>query len=199
MTLLVLSDGFPTAPTSPELAARSALEAAGAAAQSGIRIEAFGLGLESAGDHDLYAQIASRTGGRYHPLAQPAAVIHELPRIDLADVSSIELANATTGAPGRAVRSRPDGSFDGFLLLAPGENRIRVTARDDAGAERSDERIVVYDQRAARTPEEAEAFDRRVLDLRYTLEQRRLETELVAEIEAARNQRRELEVRPEEP
>ena len=50
MTLLVLSDGWPTAPVSPELAARAALDAAGAAAQSGIRIEAFGLGLESAGD-----------------------------------------------------------------------------------------------------------------------------------------------------
>ena len=32
-----------------------------------------------------------------------------------------------------------------------------------------------------------------------TLEQRRLEAELVAEIEAARKQRRELEIRAEEP
>jgi len=199
MTLLVLSDGWPTAPVSPELAARAALDAASVAAQSGIRIDAFGLGLESAGDRDVYAQIASRSGGQYRALAQPAAVIHELPKIDLAEVGAIDLANATTGAAGRAVRSRPDGSFDGFVLLAPGENQIRVTARDDAGASRSDERTVFYDERAARSPEEADAFDRRLLDLRRTLEQRRLEAELVAEIEAARRQRRELEIRAEEP
>ncbi len=199
MTLLVLSDGWPTAPVSPELAASAALDAAGVAAQSGVRIEAFGLGLESAGDHDVYAQIASRSGGHYRALAQPAAVIHELPKIDLADVGSIDLANTTTGAVGRAVRSRPDGSFDGFVLLAPGENQIRVTARDDTGASRSDERTVFYDERAARSPEEADAFDRKLLDLRNTLEQRRLEAELVAEIEAARKQRRELEIRAEEP
>jgi hypothetical protein len=200
-TLLVLSDGWPTAPASPQLAAQTALEAASQAAESGIRIQAFGLGLQSAGgkETDVYAQIASRTGGRYRPLAKPALVIDELPKIDLADVAGVELANATTGAAGRAVRSRPDGSFDGFVLLAPGENKLRVTVRDDSGVSRSDERTVFFDERSPRSPEEAAAFDAKLRALRDTLEQRRLEAALAAEIEAARNQRRELEVRPEPP
>jgi hypothetical protein len=201
MTLLVLSDGWPTAPVSEKMAAQAALDAAGQAAQSGIRIDAFGLGLESAGGNqtDVYALIAARTGGRYRPLAKPALVIDELPKIDLADVAGVELRNATTGAAGRAVRRRPDGSFDGFVLLAPGENKIRVTARDDAGASRSDERTVFFDERSPRSQEEAAAFDAKLLELKTTLEQRRLEAALAAEIEAARNQRRELEVRPEPP
>jgi hypothetical protein len=199
LTLLVLSDGWPTAPGSAELAARTAFEAAQAAAARGIRIDAFGLGLQSLGENDVYAQIATVSGGRYRPLAQPAEVIHELPRIDLAEVASIELVNATTGAAGRAVRARPDGSFDGFLLLAPGENRIRVTVRAAAGASHSDERHVFFDARAPRDPAEAEAFDRRLLELVATLERRRIEAELAAELEAARQQRRELEVRAEEP
>ena len=201
MTLLVLSDGWPTSPVSEKMAAQAALQAAIESAKSGIRIDAFGLGLESAGrqETDVYAQIASRTGGRYRPLAKPALVIDELPKIDLADVAGIELTNATTGAPGRAVRRRPDGSFDGFVLLAPGENKIRVTARDDAGASRSSERTVFFDERSPRTPEEAAAFDQKLLELRATLEQRRLELALAAEIEAARQQKRELEVKPEQP
>jgi hypothetical protein len=201
MTLLVLSDGWPTAPVSEKMAARAALDAAGAAAQRGIRIDAFGLGLWGTNktETDVYTLIASRTGGRYRPLAKPALVIQELPQIDIADVAAIEVENATTGAAGRAVRRRPDGSFDGFVLLAPGENKIRVTARDDAGASRSGERTVFFDERSPRSPEEVAAFDAKLHELRTTLEQRRLEAALAAEIEAARNQRRELEVRPEEP
>jgi hypothetical protein len=125
------------APVSPELAARAALDAAGAAAQSGIRIEAFGLGLESAGDHDVYAQIASLSGGHYRALAQPAAVIHELPKIDLADVGSIDLANTTTGAAGRAVRSRPTAPSTASCC-SPRARTGSGHARDDAGASRSD-------------------------------------------------------------
>lgn len=197
-TLLVLSDGWPTVPVSEKMAAERALEEARAAARDGVRIDSFGLGLAQRGEGDVYARIATVSGGRYRPLPQPAQVVQELPRIDLADVAGIEIANVTTGGAGRAVRVLPDGSFDGVVMLGPGENRIRVTARDDAGTTRSDERVVYYDARPARNADEEEAFERRVAELRRTLELRQLETELIAEIQAKRGQRRELEVHAEE-
>lgn len=193
-TLLVLSDGWPTAPDSERVAAEEALKQATAAAKNGVRIDSFGLGVQPRGDVDVYARIASLSGGSYHPLPEPADVVHELPRIDLAEVASVEIANASTGVAGRAVRVLPDGSFDGVVLLAAGENRIRVTARDEAGAARSDERAVFYDARAPRDAEEDAAFERRLAELKQKLEQRRLESELVAEIQATRKQRRELEL-----
>lgn len=195
--LLILSDGWPTAPGSAVLAAQSALEAAQEAADAGIRIHTFALGLGDIGEDDVYAKVAALTGGHYRRLDEPGAIVNELPRVDLAEVAAVEIENATSGTEGRAVRVRPDGSFDGFLLLAPGENRVRVTARGDAGGVRTDERRVRFEARAPRDAEESAAFQRRMAELRATLERRRIETELVAEIEAARRQTRELEVEGE--
>ena len=45
----------------------------------------------------------------------------------------------------------------------------------------------MFDRRAGRNAEEAARFDERLEELRSTLEARRVETELVAEILAARN------------
>jgi len=73
------------------------------------------------------------------------------------------------------------------VRLVPGENRLVVTASGDSGATRSDERTVLFDQRSATNPEEAARFDARLEKLRAALEARRIETELVAEIQAARN------------
>jgi len=191
-TILVLSDGFPTVPGTPRLAAERALEEASAAVDLGVRLNTFALGLETAGTEDVYAVVARVSGGAYRRLDRPGEIIHELPRVDLADVAGVEIDNLTTGTTGRAVRVRPDGSFDGFLRLADGDNRIRVNARSDAGSERSDHRVVVFDEREPRDADEAAAFDERIRILKRTLAHRRVETELVNEIEAARAQRRAL-------
>ena len=59
-------------------------------------------------------------------------------------------------------------------------------------------RVVFFERREPRDAEEAAAFEQRLSALRLQLEQRRVETELIAEIRAARAQQRELEVRAEE-
>jgi len=51
---------------------------------------------------------------------------------------------------------------------------------------------VVFDEREPRDADEAAAFDERIRILKRTLAHRRVETELVNEIEAARAQRRAL-------
>ncbi|MGH0031518.1 MAG: aspartyl protease family protein, partial [Myxococcota bacterium] len=170
-SILVLSDGWPTAPGSARSAAQAAYEAARDASDgAGARLYTFALGLDDLERGNVYRVIAEQSGGAYRHVAEPGRIVHELARVDLADVAGIEIENASHGTRARATRTRPDGSFDGFVLLEPGENVLRVTARGDAGAERVEERRVHFDARAPRDEEEARAFEERLTDLRLALE-----------------------------
>lgn len=203
--LLFLSDGYPTFPGSEEQAAEEALEAAREAAAAGVRIYTFGLGApgeedDSSDPEHVFVRMAEVSQGRHLRLSVPGEVIRELPRVDLARVASVEVVNATSGAAGRATRIFPDGSFDAFLELVPGENRIVVTARGERGAEESVERRVFFDQREPVDEEEARRFEERLERLRADLRLRTTESELYLQTRTGRGpgQERELDVRVEE-
>ncbi len=83
---------------------------------------------------------------------------------------------------GRATRLFPDGSFDGVVGLAPGENRISVTARGPGGIEQVAERVVVFERRDPRDAAEVQAAREKLARLR----RRTMETELTLEIERSR-------------
>ncbi len=187
--MLILSDGYPTFPGSAQSAARAALDEAAAAAEAGVRIYTFGLALGEEQENDVFVEMAKRTGGHHVRLAEPAEIVRELPRIDLARVASLEIRNATTGEPGRAPRVFPDGSFDAYVRLAPGENVVAVTARGSAGGEARAERRVFFDRREPATPVEAAGVAEEEERLRRALEVRSLETDLAAR--AARGKARE--------
>jgi len=110
----------------------------------------------------------------------------------LSGVEEVEVRNATTGAAGLAVRLLPDGRFDAFVALAPGENRIEVNARSAGGTSEVVERTLLYQPEAggaARAREEAELLE--------VLRQRTLELQLLAEMrERRQQQRRELRIDP---
>jgi hypothetical protein len=94
----------------------------------------------------------------------------------------------------------PDGSFDGYVQLAAGDNRIRVTAVSEAGSEQSLERVISFYPSALRDAAEAEKLEAEAAEFKAKLEARALELQLVAEMRRARaTQRRELTVRAEEP
>jgi hypothetical protein len=197
-SIVILSDGYPTFPGSEKLAASEARQAALESAAQGVRIFAYSLGLEEIEADDVFAEMAERTGGQYVHLGVPGDIIHELPRVDLSSVQEIEIANVTTGEAARAPRLFPDGTFDAFLNLAPGDNRIRVEARGDAGASGSVERSVFLDLRQPANAEEAREFAERNARLREELELRGREAALALEAARAREQRRkQLELRPE--
>jgi hypothetical protein len=199
-TVLILSDGYPTAPGSGQVPNEAALLQAERAYSKDVIIHTFGLGLDGVEAGDVFAAIAKATGGRYLRLASPGEVVNELPHIDLAGVASIRLENVTTGAAGQAVRVFPDGSFDGYVQLAAGDNRLRVTAVSEAGSERSLERLVRFDPSAPRDAAEAERLEAEVAEFKLELEARALELQLLAEMRRARAaQRGELSVRAEEP
>lgn len=187
--LLVLSDGDPNLPAPAERAAAEALRAAGEAADAGVRISTFALGPGVKREPDVYARLAERSGGEHVRVATPGDVLQALPRIDLARVAGIAIENLTSGSPARALRVRPDGAFDAWLELVPGENRLRVSARGHTGDEVSEERLVVYDDRL---PPDPEALAR----ARESIALRSLELELEREVRAGRQGKR-LELDPE--
>jgi len=188
--ILFLSDGEPTLPVGRDMPRQHALWSAGAAAAAGIRIHAFALGETARPGLDVFAGLAARTGGRFERLERAGDAIARLPQTDLVGLASLRVVNATTGRPARALRRFPDGKFDGFVELAPGENRLRVEAQASDGARAVAERSVVRD---ASHPDPAGAAA-----LLAELRLRTREVEVRAEMERTRQVRSlELEIRAE--
>jgi hypothetical protein len=191
-SILLLSDGTPTLPPHGDRARQHALYAAGAAAAAGIRIFPFELARADDG-RGVLVELAERSGGRFERLERPGDAIARLRRTDLAGLEELRIANATTGRPARAVRTFPDGSFDAFVELAPGTNRIAIDVRTSNGATARAERVVV------RSAGASGAEERALLD---ELRRRTQEMEVWAQMERERRApRAELEIRvePERP
>lgn len=190
-SILLLSDGTPTLPPHGDRARQHALYAANAAAAAGIRVFAFELSRASPGKSVL-AELAARSGGHFERLDRPGDAIARLRRTDLVGLAELRIANLTTGKPARALRTFPDGSFDAFVELVPGVNRIVIDARTTAGKNAHAERTVL---RAAvangAAPQQA------LLD---ELRRRTQETELWLQVERERRApRTELEIRVDPP
>jgi hypothetical protein len=110
-----------------------------------------------------------------------------LPAIDLARVAALEIENVTTQEPARALRIRPDGTYDAWVRLRPGQNRLHVTATGEAGDTTRVERLIHYDDTRP-DPEEAER-------VRREIELRTVEIQLEREARAGK-QRRVIELAP---
>ena len=193
-SILLLSDGAPTLPPFGQRPQQFAIEAAQDAALAGVRIYTYALGREAEAGLDVYRAVAATTGGRFERLERPADAIARLRRLDLANLASVEIVNETSGQGARAVRTFPDGSFDGFVPLEPGPNRLRVTAVAGDGTRSTVRRDVAYRAPAA-VPEALQAEQRALL---AELRRRTAEVELWAEVERGRAvQVRELDIEPE--
>jgi hypothetical protein len=194
-SILLLSDGEPTLPVHGNRPQQFSIEAAQDAALAGIRIYPFALGSEAEPALDVYRALAAISGGRFERIERPADAIARLRRVDLADLAELRIENLTSGQPGRALRTFPDGSFDAFVPLEAGPNRLRVTAVAGDGSSESAERVVHY-----RPGEETGALRAERAALLEELRRRTREVELWAEIERGRSfQVRELELEPAGP
>jgi hypothetical protein len=193
-SILLLSDGAPTLPPAEGGPQQSAVHAAQDAAVEGVRVYTFALGGEAEPSLDIYRAMAATTGGSFERIEQPGDAIGRLRRVDLADLAEVRVENLTNRQAGRALRTFPDGSFDAFLPLDPGENRLRVTAVSRDGSTSALERSVRY-RPADPAAAGSDALRAQQEALLGELRRRTREVELWAEIERGRTvQLRELEL-----
>ncbi len=195
-TILLLSDGQPTVP-SERRGQRDALALADQLGGLGVPVYAFALGEEALEEPDFYRGLAERSGGRFVAVRRPAEVVSHLADVRLAGLETVSIRNESSGEAARAVRVLPDGSFDGYVPLVKGENRIAITASVEGGRTLAAMRTVHFERPAEPTPEDRLAAD----ELRRELETRGLELALLAEIKRRRERppptSRELEIEVE--
>ncbi len=194
-SIVLLSDGVPTAPYPRSAAEKAAVHAARRAASAKVAIHAFALGPEAARRRDLFQQMTQASGGELTLVQQPGEVIYLVPHLSLTEVEELKIDNLSTSESARAVRLFPDGSFDGFAPLREGLNHLRITVTTRAGTQSVFDRAVEFAKTDTVGPQA-----RKMLK---TLEIRTIETELV---ERVRRKRREIlqrslqiEVEPGEP
>ncbi len=174
--ILLITDGYPTAPGTLESARRYARRAAVAAKRRGIRI--FGLAPGSPQrlakhpeELETLIEITRTTGGSlFRSQIADDWIEHLVPTRALA-IRGVEIENLDTGKRGRAVRWFEDGSFDGFVSLRQGRNHLRTEIQLNDGATISREFQIHY--RGAQPPRSARSSERFLEELRArTLETR---------------------------
>jgi hypothetical protein len=170
--LMVISDGRATRPAPVVIAERAARRAARSAGRSGVSIHSIAVGRDAASDGSAYADLAALTDGSFAGMDNLETVFAALPVAgDAVSIAEVEISNDTTGDRGRAVRFFRDGSFDGFVRLAPGVNRLSVRAYTADGTRFGAVRTVYFDP--ASGPDALEA-------MRALVRTRSLEIELAA-------------------
>jgi hypothetical protein len=148
-------------------------------------VHTFALGKEALEGTDAFREIAARTGGKFVPVAQPSEVVSFLRELSLTGLEDVTVRNLTTQRAGRALRIFPDGSFDAFVELASGENRIEVSARVEGREPLVATRSVVY----APAPKGDPAAESELARLVEVLRLRNVETELARRARAGRAER----------
>jgi hypothetical protein len=125
---LVVSDGVANVPMNERAARARARAQAEVLREMGIAVFAFEIKNEEDDDPGLLGELAELSDGRHVYVDDPAALQFELPELGFARVDRIDIRNRTARQAARAVRVFPNGAFDAFVPLVPGENHIEVEA-----------------------------------------------------------------------
>jgi len=200
LVTLFLTDGVPSFPAG--LATESDpgdLEAAVAAARvaqtAGIRINTYAVGPDALAKPKAATEVARVTLGTYTAVVTPGAITAALQTTSFANVEDIGIVNLTTQESAPDVRLNPDGSFQAFVPVREGKNRVLVNALASDGSEANIE--IEFDFRVAQ-----KSGRDRTAELRQI---KKLNDELIRHFEAEKIKRarreqrikRELEIRAE--
>ena len=168
----MFSDGEPTVPYTKYTAVRRAIEKARELAERKIRVCTFAFGEDA--DLEFLSNLAQLTLCHLIPFEEPRDLL--IDRIaESIELQQLTIVNLTTGKPASAVRILPDGAFDGFAMLVPGENQLRVSATLANGRHATAARSVRYE------PAETESEQDRRNAARLLIELRRRTQEVEAE------------------
>jgi len=148
--------------------------------------------------------MASRTNGYFTPVRHPGDLVDVVEEVSFANLAEVRASNATTGKDADPFRTTADGTWGGFIKLAPGANRIEVTAFADDGTEGRETLTLHFSPSAPElsvprelTPQRNRLLEDCLLNLkqvRMKTEERRNEEirrELKLEIERERTQARQ--------
>lgn len=190
--ILFLSDGSPTLPVGKGDVVdpgdqEAAIRAAGLAHQAGISINTYALGAQALRYPKVMTEMSRVTAGTYTPVQKPGQIITLLQGITFANVEDVVFTNLTTGDFSTDVRLSPDGSFTGYVPVAEGTNRVRVSALASDGSRGSAEFDLVF-AKARLSDRDRMAELERIRRQNKELELQRLEMN----IDAFRNEQRKL-------
>lgn len=200
--MLFLTDGLPTFPigtgglTDPG-DTEAALAAARLAHKAGITINTYALGQNALTNPIAATEMSRITLGNFMPVRNPGDIISFLQGVTFANIEDVVFTNLTTREVSTDVSLKPDGSFNGFVPVREGLNRVRVTALATDGAEGSVEIELNFERSGLSERElalELERIRERNKELMLLIESER--------IQQFRDQQRkvlEFEVEPEEP
>jgi hypothetical protein len=205
--VLLLTDGKPSLPHgSADLDDPEDIEAAAAAARAaaevGIAINAYGLGPEANDVPVALREITRATGGVYEPVDVPGEIVARFSGVSFANVASVVAVNLTAGRMAELydIRLRPDGSFQGFVPVQPGTNRVRVSAFSSGGSRGSAEFTIEFRRTDLSSAErEAELARLRERTRAILIESERLKQETFRQSERRRSLEIEAEEAPSDP
>jgi len=182
--ILLLTDGTPTFPiglSSVEDAGdtEAAVNAARLARAAGIRINTYGLGANALGRPVAATEVARVTLGSFTPVLEPGAIVAALQSVSFSSVEDVAVVNLTLREDTPDVRLNPDGSFQAFVPVQEGANRVLVNAVSSDGSVANVE--LAFEFRVAKS--QGAMRERELAELRQ------LNTELLRHVEAERVKR----------
>jgi len=192
--VLFLTDGQPTLPYGSEgLDNQAAIRAAERSKRAGIRVHTFAIGEEALEGPVATVEMAAVTKGFFTPVRSPGDIVDVMEHVSFANIESVQVRNATTGAAADVSLTNADGSFGGLVPLQSGKNRIEITVKASGGLSETRTVTVTYVPGAASPP-----LPRELVTLRNRLLEQKLITLRRGRIEGEQarveEQRKELEL-----
>ena len=140
--ILLLTDGIPTFPVGNTASDSEdkilAISAAHVAFEGGIRIYAYGMGMEVLSEPFALEETARISGGRYIPLSHPADIRDQLEEAKFVDLRSLDVSNVTLDRPALDKLLYPEGYFIATVPITQGINEIVVKAAASDGSQAQD-------------------------------------------------------------
>ncbi len=198
--MLFLTDGTPSFPVGrDDVEDAGDLEAAVSAARlaraAGIRVNTYALGTNALGRPVGTTEVARVTLGSFTPVLEPGAIVAALQAVNFANVDDVAVVNLSLREDTPDVRLNPDGTFQAFVPVRVGPNRVLVNAVATDGSVANVE--LAFDFQIAQ--QDGRMRERELAELRE------LNTELLRHLEAERVKRerrkqrvqKEIEIRGE--
>jgi hypothetical protein len=200
--VLFLTDGMPTLPVGKGSTVdpgdkEAALRAAQVAHTAGVVINTYALGPVALKYPETLTEMSRVSLGSYTPVQNPGDIVALLQGVSFANVEDVVFTNLSTGDFSTDVRLSPDGTFDGFVPVREGRNRVRVSALASDGSRGAVE--FEFDFSHAQVGEREQMAElERIRRQNKDLELRRMELDINA-FRAEQRKRVEIEVERREP